>query len=129
MATRCRRSHGRYSLQDHVEGELSFRYPQGGHPCVMPLRDISRSGLSFVLVHELPGLDVGDSIDGAQLRIGRHEIRGDLLVMRLNPDASSGSVCGALFYPAEDEDILALRASLAELEAADAARQGLVLGP
>ena len=84
----------------------------------MRLRDLSQSGLSFVLSHELPGLSIGDSIDHVHVRVDGRQIRGDLLIMHLSPDASGGSVCGALFYPLEDEDVLTLREVIRALERA-----------
>ena len=82
----------------------------------MRLRDISESGLSFFLMHELPGLDVGDSLDRVSVDIEGYDLRGDLLVMHLTPDSGEGSVCGALFYPRGDCNIRALHALVAELE-------------
>jgi len=112
----CRREHSRLLLPDGVPGNVAFDYPApGGEPCVMRLRDISRCGLSFVLSRELPGLEVGRTVDRITIRVGDREIRGEVLVMHLTPDASPGSLCGVLFYPAGDEDVLAVRATLADL--------------
>ena len=111
----CRRSHPRYPLD--ADGWLEFGYPRPEDPpCVLELRDMSQGGLAFVLRQELPGLDVGDSIDQVEVRIGDRVVRGNLLVMHFTPDASAGSVCGALFYPGEDVDLLTLRAILRDLE-------------
>ena len=82
----------------------------------MKLGDVSGAGLSFVLGHELPGLDVGDCLADARLVVGGRVARGDLLVMHLTPDRTPGSRCGALFYPRGDDDLLALREILAALE-------------
>ena len=115
----CRRGHPRYALDPLGDGTLEFGYPRpDGFRYIVPLRDISRGGLSFVLRHDLSGLEVGDSIDRVSIRVGRREVRGDLLVMHLAPGAYTGSLCGALLYPGGDGDILALRAILEELRAA-----------
>ncbi len=117
----CRRTHPRYTLRAHRSGRLEFGYPRPQDPpCVMGLWDISQGGLAFVLRHELPGLEVGDSIDGVRVQVGDRVVHGDLLVMRLSPDASAGPICGALFYPGDDADLLTLREVLRDLEA----RQG-----
>ena len=104
------------------EGKLEFGYPgPSDHPCAMQVRDISVSGISFTISEELPGLEVGRILEGATIRIGRRVIRGDLVVMHLTspePDA----LCGALFYPQRDADILKLRALIAELDQGSFAR-------
>lgn len=117
----CRRTHDRFPLDPTTGGTIEFLFPgPTGAPCAMRLRDLSRSGLSFVLAHELPGLEVGDSLDHTCMKIAGREVRGDVLVMHLTPDDAAGAVCGALFYPADDVDILTLRAILGELEATGA---------
>lgn len=112
----CRRTHPRFPLPEGGTVFFGFPRPQDP-PCTMQLRDVSQSGLAFVLLHELPGLEVGDSLEGVRIRIGKREMRGDMLIMHFTPDDTPGSICGALFYPGEDSDILALRAILQELEA------------
>ena len=121
----CRRGHPRYALDPLGDGTLELGYPRpDGFRYIVPLRDISRGGLSFVLRHDLSGLEVGDSIDRVSIRVGRREVRGDLLVMHLTPGTETGSVCGAFFYPENDEDILTLRAILDELEAGEPSSRG-----
>ena len=118
----CRRKHDRFPLDASHGGTIEFAFPdRDGALCSMPLRDVSQAGLSFVLGHELPGLEVGDSLDRACIRLNGREVRGDVLVMRLTPDASRGAVCGGLFYPVDDADILTMRALVADLETADLA--------
>lgn len=113
----CRRRYPRFPLEEATGSRIEFEFPRPGCGWLcMRLRDLSQSGLSFVLSHELPGLSVGDSLDGVQIRVDGRQIRGDLLVMHLSPDASAGSVCGALFYPIEDEDVLTLREVIRALE-------------
>ena len=114
----CRRKNPRFPLSPALQGTIEFGFPdRDGARCTMALLDLSRGGISFVLRHELPGLEVGESIDGARLSLGERVVNGDFLVMHLTPDATEGAVCGALFFPSEDADILTLRAVLATLEA------------
>ncbi len=114
----CRRGHRRYALSPGAEATVEFGYPEpDGYACAMALKDLSASGLSVTLAHELPGLEPGRAIAGATVRVRGRAFRGDLLVMHLTPDATPGSVFGALFFPASDGDLLVLRETVAALEA------------
>ena len=115
--TTCRRSHTRFRMPDDARATVEFVHPHpGGHHCCMKLRDISASGVSFFLAGDLPGLEVGDTIDRVTINIEGYELHGDLLVMRLTPDASRGAVCGALFYPRGDRNLHALNVLLDEMD-------------
>ncbi len=81
------------------------------------LRDISLSGMSFVVSHEIRPLEAGDSIRPVEVRALGHVFRGELLVMHLTPGPEPGAVCGGLFYPETDEDLLAARSLVRVLEA------------
>ncbi|MDQ7007452.1 MAG: hypothetical protein Q9Q40_09480 [Acidobacteriota bacterium] len=114
----CRRADTRHRIEPGANGRVEFGYPfPGGEPCTMPLRDISASGVSFLISRELPGLEEGRSLDRVAIRLRGRTVHADLLVMHLTPDPGPGSVCGALIYPLEDEDIRELHALLAGLEA------------
>lgn len=116
--TICRRRHNRFLLEAADEATVAFRFPdRKGHPCRMPLRDVSSAGLSFRLAHELPGLEPGFRLDGSTVAIAGRVIVGDLLVMHVTPVPCAGAVCGALFYPRQDRDILSMRGLLADLAA------------
>lgn len=116
----CRRSHTRHKVDPGNAGRVEFGYPfPGGEVCTMTLRDISASGVSFLIGRELPGLEEGRSIDEARIHLHGKTIDADLLVMHLTPDPGPGSVCGALIYPREDEDIRELHALLTILEEED----------
>lgn len=113
----CRRTHPRFPLEPERAARVEFEFPKPGCGWSdMPLRDVSQAGLSFVLTHELPGLTVGDCIAQVQVHVDGRLIRGDLLVMHLSPNASAGAVCGALFYPVEDADVLSMRDLVRVLE-------------
>jgi hypothetical protein len=114
----CRRSARRFVLPNGSEGFIDFDYPKPGeHHCEMPLKDLSNAGLSFVLIHELPGLAVGRTLQGVALRVDDRVVRGDLLICHLTSDEGPGAVCGGLFYPASDPDLIRLQDLLAELTA------------
>lgn len=108
--TACRRRYRRHPVRGGADAAVSFDFPgPGGTPCSMRLRDISGSGVSFLLEHDLPGLDEGAMISQAVVRVEGHSVRTDLLVMHLTPDATAGSVCGALLFPHGDGDVRALQ--------------------
>ncbi len=112
----CRRKHPRFTMPPGTAW-LEFPYPApGGYVCRMRLRDLSASGISFLLSNELPGLDIGRTLARATLVVPGHQLHGDVLVMHLTPDCGKGSVCGALFFPRDDDDILGLQALIQELE-------------
>ncbi len=112
-----RRRHNRHPLPPSAEARVEFGYPSpDGHPCTMRVRDLSASGLSMVLAHELPGLEPGSRLDGATVHIGARSFRADLLVMHVTPAPQEGAICGALLFPVEDDDLLVLREVVAELD-------------
>lgn len=116
-----RRRQQRLNFPPEVEARLVFGYPfPGGHRCVMPLRDLSPGGMAFTLNLDLPGLDIGQSIEQAELIVGDKRVRGDILVMHLTPGPFTGAVCGSLFFPLEDEDIVTYQGLVASLEPASA---------
>lgn len=117
MSALNRRQTRRHALPEEFEGRVEFGYPAPEeHRCSMALNDISESGLSFVLEHELPGLEVGRQIEQVTLHAGGRVIDGDMVITHLTSEAG-GSVCGALFYPSSDADLIHLRELLAELGA------------
>jgi hypothetical protein len=114
---KCRRRHKRFVVPKDAGARVNFDFPRAGdHPCSMALRDISAGGLCFVLEHDLPGLDVGQVIDQSEVLGFGQSIRGELFLMHLTPAATKGAVCGALFFPAGDRNILAWQALVAGLE-------------
>ena len=113
----CRRKSPRFRFPEGETWEVEFNYPApGGIACRMPLRDLSTSGTSFQLSHDLPGLEFGRTVRYASLTMNGRQVHGDMLVMHLTPDDSAGSVCGVLFYPATDKDVITWREALQELE-------------
>lgn len=113
----CRRRHTRYTFPPNTEAWVRFGYPlPTGFPCQMEVKDLSASGLSFIIQHELPGLDVGRTIRKVEINIGTKRIFGDLLVMHLTKDVFPGSLCGCLIYPEDDDDIQTMQSLVTELE-------------
>lgn len=112
-----RRAHRRYRPPAGIEATIRFMYPDSnGDPSCVKVKDISPAGLSFILNQALPGLEVGSHLDDVEVRVGEHGFRGDLVVLHLTPTPHPGSVCGALFYPASDDDLLVFRALIYQLK-------------
>jgi hypothetical protein len=115
-ASTCRRKHTRHRIPEGVAGTVVFGYPKRtGARMKNKIKDISSSGLSFVLATDLPGLDFGAMLQAAEVRVGRRRLTADLLVMHLTPDAKAGATCGVLVYPEQEEGIVTFHAILAEL--------------
>lgn len=108
-----RRKHERCKLSADVPSTVEFAHESfNGVRVAMRLRDVSGAGLSFQFERDIPGLEVGDTLDGVVVTLGEHVIPGDLLVMRVSPDSTTGSTCGCLFYPQDDDGIRALQGFL-----------------
>lgn len=118
-STRCRRNVRRHTIVDSENSRVEFRFPHpNGRPWSLPLLDVSVSGFSFSLDDELAGFDTGTTLEPVVLRIGSVEMHGALLVMHVSRSSSPATrVCGVLFYPAQDEDLLKLKSVIAGIEA------------
>jgi hypothetical protein len=120
VRTSTRRRQRRFALGSASAARVGFEYPsRNGRRYDLPLVNISKSGLSFALAghDDLAGLDPGTIIPQAAVRIGECSIAGELVLMHLTPDPFSRATCGALFYPASDEDLIKLRSLIAGMEA------------
>jgi hypothetical protein len=116
---RNRRLQKRYAPPAGMTSEIRFRHPSPhGAEFQAPLRDVSLSGLSLILPSELPGIQIGDIVRNIEVRVAQKLFRGDLLVMHLTPDNEPGAVCGGLFYPDGDEDLITIRLVVKALDAA-----------
>jgi hypothetical protein len=114
-----RRLERRHPLPPDAGAALYFRYPSPNGPSLeAPLRDVSLSGLSMRLPDELSGIQAGDIVKGIEARVARKTFRGDLLVMHVTSMGQPGAVCGGLFYPEGDEDLITIRLVVRALEAA-----------
>ena len=81
----------------------------------MKLRDVSQAGVSFELDRDLPGIEVGYQISDVAVFLGRKKLRGDLVVVHVSADGSRGALCGALFYPMTDKDLVKLKNTVRDL--------------
>jgi len=114
-----RRLQNRFAIPSDAGASLEFRYPSpNGRRLEARLRDISLSGLSMTFPEELDGIQAGDIVKGIEARVAGKTFRGDLLVMHVSPTTETGKVCGGLFYPEGDEDLITIRLVVRALEAA-----------
>lgn len=95
----------------------AVEFSHGRRDWRLPLVDLSVAGLSFVVDEEVRGLDVGLKLENVVVRITECEMRGDLVIRRATSQADWSTHYGAIFYPAEESDLLKLNGVLAGIEA------------
>ena len=120
--TKTRRRQHRYPIQRGKLARVEFTHPSpNGRRYDLDVTNISSSGVSFSFeeTDELTGLEEGTSLSGVVIRIGECMIRGELVVMHLTGDTDSRRICGALFYPAPDTDLVQLKGLIAGMEVAE----------
>jgi hypothetical protein len=120
VRTPTRRRQKRYPVGHGTPAHVAFDFPNpGGLPRRLALVNFSKSGVSFRLEgnDDLAQLDPGSRLDAVVLEFGDCTIQGELLVMHVTPDSRSHALCGALFYPATDVDLIKLRSVVAGMEA------------
>ena len=121
--TKSRRGQRRFAVALGKLARVEFSHPgPNGQFYDLEVTNVSSSGVSFCLEenHELASLEEGTSLSGVVIRIGDCMIRGEMVVMHLTDDTGSRRICGALFYPATDTDLVQLRGLIAGMEIADA---------
>jgi hypothetical protein len=119
--TKNRRRQRRHTISTELLARVEFDYPTpNGRSYRVPVINLSPSGLSFTVdgYDELARLDEGSSLPDAVIRLGDCKIRGEMLVMHVTADPDSRYVCGALFYPATDTDLVKLKSVIAGMEVA-----------
>lgn len=113
-----RRIERRHPIPADSGAVVQFRYPSpNGQDIETSLRDISLSGLSIALPEPLRGIQAGDIVKGIEARVSRKTFRGDLLVMHVTQLGQASPICGGLFYPEGDEDLITIRLVVRALDA------------
>jgi hypothetical protein len=113
-STACRRKVRRHRLTAESRSRIDFTHPApNGCDLALSLLDVSSAGFSFALEQHLPDLESGANVDCVVLHVGDCEIRGDIMIIHVNQERG---VCGALFYPSTDTDLIKLRALMAGIE-------------
>ena len=119
--TKTRRGQRRHPISRSELARVEFAYPGPNGRCYeLDVTNISSSGVSFSLerTDELTGLEEGTSLSEVVIRVGDCSIHGEMVVMHVTGDADSRRVCGALFYPATDTDLVQLKGVIAGMEVA-----------
>lgn len=98
--TKDRRRENRHEVQQSLDAYVEFDHPNGERQRV-PLLDMSVAGLSFWLPAWLAEVESGTRFSDVEVHVGEGSIRGELLVLRVEPDSEpdAGVTCGAYFYP------------------------------
>lgn len=111
-----RRRNDRFRFHPDAAAPFRFRFPdEDGTLFESRVRDISGSGVSFQVVPGLPTLEAGDLLREVEVQIGSAPIRGEMVILHITPGFEPGAICGGLFYPKSDDDLLAVRRLCAEL--------------
>ncbi len=121
--TKARRSQRRYPVALRKLARVGFAHPGPNGRCYeLDVTNISSSGVSFSFeeTDELTGLEEGTSLSGVVIRVGDCMIRGEMVVMHVTGDIGSRRICGALFYPATDTDLVQFKGVIAGMEVAEA---------
>ena len=97
--TKDRRRENRHEVKN-AYAYVEFDHPNGERQRV-PLLDLSVAGLAFSLPAGLAEVEVGTRFSDAAVHLGEASIRGELLVLRVDPnsDPDAGVTCGAYFAP------------------------------
>ena len=113
-----RRKTRRHSVSHKQDTWIEFELPRpGGRSYRFPLVDVSVSGFSFALDEDSPTLDNGAGVAGVTVQVGDCALHGDLLVLHVTPTSDTRSICGALFYPADDTELVKLKSVVAGVAA------------
>jgi len=121
--TACRRRQNRFTIVDESTASVEFDFPAPvGQHYSLPVVNISVSGISFVLEPDRApgGLEIGEDLTDATITVAGCSMSGELVVMHISEEAGR-AICGALFYPAGDADLVKLKSVIAGMEAV---RQG-----
>jgi hypothetical protein len=116
VRTVSRRKQTRYDVSSSGNATVEFSFPRPGlAPLRFALVDIGLSGIRFAYGDELAGMEVGTTLGEVTLRVGSCEMQGELVVMHITPVSEAIAHCGALFYPASDEELTKLKGVVAGL--------------
>jgi len=121
--TQNRRIQTRFAVKATTQATVRFTHPgTKGDDQLLSVVNVSASGISFEVEADqgMQQLGEGTTLEEVQLQIGGCTMSGELLVMHVTTAADSGYVCGALFYPASDTDLIKLKSVVAGMEVAGA---------
>ena len=113
-----RRRHRRHR-SDPAALRLRFSFPdETSRRHEAALRDVSVSGISFLLEQHHPEFVAGDTLKAVELEILGSRLHGEVVVMHAMRYGDGTGYCGGLYFPKSDDDLLAMRRICGSLEEA-----------
>lgn len=112
-ATKCGRRSRRHLVQ-HARDVIELSAE--GRSWKLGLLDVSAGGVCFGLEDDGPSLEVGSRVESVVLRLEGTEIHGGIVVSHVTQEFGAGTICGAEFLPATDEDRVTLGSLVERLE-------------
>ena len=113
--TTLRQRDTRYTILRPEKAVVEFSH--GRRDWRLPLVDLSVAGLCFTVDEEIPGLEEGLKLEDVVVRITECEMHGELAIRRATEQPDWSVHYGAIFYPAQESDMLKLNGVLAGIEA------------
>ncbi len=108
-----RREDPRSRIHGFQNGDIEFTGPDGtAHK--RPLIELSVTGGSFQLPERIPGLEVGTTVEGSVIRVGKFEVRVNFVIRRVTRGDGKAYEYGVL-YTMNDQDRAALYNVMAAL--------------
>ena len=117
-----RREDLRSRIPDFYDAEIKFTGPDGtAHK--RPLIELSVSGGSFQLPERIPGLEVGTTVEGSVIRVGKFEVRVNFVIRHVTHGDGNAYEYGVQIYTMNDQDRNEMAALISQLQRdADAIR-------
>ena len=97
------------------DAEIEFTEPDGAaHKC--PLIELSVGGGSFQLPEQIPGLEVGTTVEGSVIRVGEFKIHVNFVVRRVTRYEGGAYECGVQLYTMSEQDRNEMNALISQLQ-------------
>jgi hypothetical protein len=114
MVLACRRTGLRHRLR-HAHDAFVELTDTDGRSWRLDLLDLGSGGVCVGLEDGKPTLERGATIDRVVLRVAGARIEGTLTIAHATEEFGAGTICGAQFTPATEEDGRALAQLTASL--------------
>ena len=114
--SRCSRLAERYRLA--LAGRAFVELRLSDESCwQLDLLELGAGGLCFGLDQGCPTLQTGSRIEDVVLHVGEARVAGSVRIAHVTEEFSVGTICGATFEPATEDDERELQALIDRLEA------------